>query len=121
MRRSTRNIFLALVGSAGLLTCCVSSCVDFRDEEEKDKDGNVVRDQLGHVVMHRHYYYRPWWYNWGGGYYRRSYGGSGYYGGSSYTSTRIGPAVPGGGGTRTTGTATSRGGFGGTGHATAGS
>ena len=116
MRRSSRNIFLALVGSAGLLTCCVSSCVDFRDEPAKDKDGNVLRDQQGHLVTHRHYYYRPW-FGWGTGY--GGSGGYGGYGGSSYT--RSGPVSPGGGGSRTTSTTTSRGGFGGTGHATAGS
>ena len=111
----------ALVGSAGLLTCCVSSCVDFRDEVEKDKDGKVLRDQQGHVVTHRRYYYRPW-FGWGGGY-GGGYGwGGGYggYGGSSYTTTRPGPTSP-GSGTRSTSTTTSRGGFGGTGHATAGS
>jgi len=120
MRRSTRNIFLALVGSAGLLTCCVSSCVDFQDEVEKDKDGQVRRDRQGHVVTHRRYYYRPW-FGWGGGY-GGGYGWGGGYGGSSYTPTRIGPASAGGGSRSTsTSTSTSRGGFGGTGHATSGS
>jgi hypothetical protein len=33
MRRRTRNIVLALIGSAGLLTCCLSSCVDVREEQ----------------------------------------------------------------------------------------
>ncbi|HTK77340.1 MAG TPA: hypothetical protein VL371_18900 [Gemmataceae bacterium] len=120
MRRSSRNIFLALVGSAGLLTCCVSSCVDFRDEPEKDKDGNLVRDRQGHVVTHRHYVWRPWLFD-SGGYYS-GYRSGGYYsgsGGSSYTPARTGPATT--GGSRSTSTTTSRGGFGGTGHATAGS
>jgi hypothetical protein len=121
MRRSTRNIFLALVGSAGLLTCCVSSCIDFQDEVEKDKDGQVRRDQQGHVVTHRRYYYRPW-FGWGGGY-GGGYGWGGGYGGSSYTPVRTGTVTTGGGGSRSTSTSTStsRGGFGGTGHATAGS
>ena len=48
------------------------------------------------------------------------YSGYGGYGGSSYTTTRPGPTSP-GGGSRSTSTTTSRGGFGGTGHATAGS
>jgi len=120
MQRSSRNIFLALVGSAGLLTCCVSSCVDFRDEPEKDKDGKLVHDQQGRLVTHRHYYYRPW-FGWGGGY-GGGYGWGGGYrgsGGSTYT-PRSGPVSPGGGGSRSTSTTTSRGGFGGTGHATAG-
>jgi hypothetical protein len=117
MRRSSRNIFLALVGTAGLLTCCVSSCIDFRDEEQKDKDGKVLRDQRGHVVTHRRYYYRPW-FGWGGGY----GGGYGWGGGSSsYIPTRTGSSPSGGGGSHTTTSSTSRGGFGGTGHATAGS
>src|SRR5262245_24163591 len=113
MRRSTRNIILALIGSAGLLTCCVSSCVDYQDEEEKDKDGKVVHDERAHVVTHRRYYYPPL--------VRRGYGWGGGYSGSSTYSPRTGPSPSGGGGTRTTSTTTSRGGFGGTGHATAGS
>jgi hypothetical protein len=118
MRRSTRNILLALVGSAGLLTCCLSSCVDVRDEEERDKDGNVVRTAQGQPVTHRHYYFRPW-HSWGGSSYGRSYGWYGGSGGSSYTSSGTRPA-PAGGGSRPSGTTTSRGGFGSTGHATAG-
>ncbi len=119
MRRSSRNIFLALVGSAGLLTCCVSSCVDFRDEPEKDKDGKPVFDQRGHVVTHRHYFFRPWLFD-TGGYYSgyRSGGYYGGYGGSAYTRSPFAPTT---GGSRPTSTTTSRGGFGGTGHATAGS
>jgi hypothetical protein len=115
VRRSSRNIFLALVGSAGLLTCCVSSCVDFQDEPEKDKDGNVLRNQQGHVVTHRHYYWRPWL--WDTGYYRSG----GYYGGSGGAAYTRSPVIPAAGGSRTTSTTTSRVGFGGTGHATAGS
>ena len=115
MQRSSRNIFLALVGSAGLLTCCLSSCVDYRDEAEKDKDGKPVHDRQGHIVTHRHYFFRPWLFDTGG------YGGyrsGGYYGGSGYIRSPSGPSS---GGSRTTSTTTSRGGFGGTGHATAGS
>jgi hypothetical protein len=114
MRRSSRNIFLALVGSAGLLTCCVSSCVDFREEPQKDKDGKVLHDQQGRVVTHRRYYYRPW-FGWGGGY-GGGYGWGGGHGGSTYSPSR--PSPSGGGSHSTT---TSRGGFGGTGHSTAGS
>ena len=94
MRRSTRNIILALIGSAGLLTCCVSSCVDYREEEEKDKDGKVVRDQQGRVVTHGHYYYRPWWYT--GSSYSGGYRGGSGYGGSSYAPARS-PVLAGGG------------------------
>jgi len=117
MRRSSRNIFLALVGSAGLLTCCVSSCIDFRDEIEKDKDGQVRRDQQGRVVTHRRYGFRPWFGGWGG------YGGGYSWGGgsSSYIPSRTGTSSSGGGSSHSTTSSTSRGGFGGTGHATAGS
>lgn len=119
MRRSSRNIFLALVGSAGLLTCCVSSCVDFRDEPEKDRDGNLVRDRQGHVVTHRRPVFRPWLFD-SGGYYG-GYRSGGYYGGSGGSGYTRSPSIPTSGGSRTTGSTTSRGGFGGTGHATAGS
>src|SRR5437016_3211036 len=100
MRRSSRNIFLALVGSAGLLTCCVSSCVDYHDEAEKDKDGKVVRDRHGHVVTHRHYFLRPWLFD-SGGYYG-GYRSGGYYGGSGASTYTRSPSFPTSGGSRTT-------------------
>jgi hypothetical protein len=99
--RSTAKIALTLLGSAALLGCCCVSCVDVRDEEQKDANGNVVRDNRGHAVHHRHYYYRPWW-GWGhyGGYgpfwtSRRSYSpghgssvgrSSGFFGGGHSSS-----------------------------------
>ena len=122
MARSTAKIALTLVGSAALLGCCCVSCVDVRDEQAKDANGNALRDQRGHVVHHRRYYYRPWWPWWhGGGYYggygpfwtsTRSYSPS--YGGGSLGRT-TGGGTSGGG--RSTSGATSRGGFGGSGHA----
>jgi len=110
MTRTTRNITLGLIGSAMLLGCCCVSCVDVREEEDKDEKGNVV----GH---HRHYVYRPW-YSGGRGWtyysgYSPSYGRS--YGTPAQSPTGTS------GGSRTTTSVTSRGGFGSTGHATAGS
>lgn len=122
MNRKTRNIVLALIGSAGLMTCCVSSCVQHQDEVVKDPEGNVVRDDKGQPVHRRHYVFRPW--------FSRGYWSPGYsYGYSSPAYAPTGPGSPatrpaggtsGSGGSRPSGTATSRGGFGGTGHATAG-
>lgn len=121
MNRSSRNIVLTLLGSAALLGCCCTSCVDYRDEPVKDANGNDVRDSNGHVVYHRHYYYHPWYHS--GGY----YGGRsplwtstyGSYGSSSYTSPARTGSSSSSGSMHTSG-ATSRGGFGSTGHATAG-
>jgi hypothetical protein len=109
MTRSTRNIVLALIGSAGLLTCCFPACNATQEEEEKDQEGRVVR----HV--HRPIY-RPWYWPVGWGW--------GWGGGGSYRSQpAYGPSYrpgSGTGGSRPSGTTTSRGGFGGTGHATSG-
>lgn len=121
MARSTAKIALTLVGSAALLGCCCVSCVDVRDEQAKDANGNALRDQQGHVVHHRHYYYRPWWPWWHGGGYgpfwtsNRSYSPS--YGGGSVGRTTGGGSSGGG---RSTSGATSRGGFGSSGHAVGG-
>jgi hypothetical protein len=109
MTRSTRNIVLGLIGSAGLLCCCVPSCIDYRDEEVKDENGQIVRH-------HRHYYFRPWYYSGWGGSYGRSYG-------PVYAPTpgpRVGTGGTSGGGSRTSTGVTTRGGFGSTGHATSG-
>ena len=120
---STLSHHLDRLSSAGLLTCCLSSCVDVSETPEKDKDGNVVRDQQGRVVTHRRYYFRPWI---GSGSSYGGYGSGGGYGGSSYTSRPV-PSTgrpstgSGGSSSRPTSTTTSRGGFGGTSHSTAGS
>jgi hypothetical protein len=112
MTRSTRNIVLGLIGSALLCSCCFVSCVDVRDEDEKDANGNVVR-------RHRHYYFRPWYsYSGGGWTYHPSYYPS--YGRSYIAPAPTVPGRPGGGPMSTSGV-TSRGGFGSTGHATVGS
>ncbi|HEY1381050.1 MAG TPA: hypothetical protein VGF55_29900 [Gemmataceae bacterium] len=119
MFRSTRNIVLTILGSAALLGCCCVSCVNVRDEDERDANGNLVRDQNGHVIHHRHYFYHPWWV----------WGRSGYYGRPWWTTTSTyspsygrsgGVGRTGSGGSRSTSGATSRGGFGSTGHAAAG-
>ncbi len=118
MFRSTRNIVLTLLGSAALLGCCCVSCVDVRDEDERDANGNLVRDPNGHVIHHRHYFYRPWW----------GWGHSGFYGRPWWSTTgtyspsygRSGTSGTGIGGGRPSSGATSRGGFGSVGHATAG-
>ena len=117
MPRSTAKIALTLLGSAALLGCCCVSCVDVRDEQQKDANGNVVRDSRGHAVHHRHYYYRPWWGWHGGGY----YGGYGPFWSStrSYSpghGSSFGRSGGSGGGRSSSGT-TSRGGFGSSGHA----
>ena len=113
MTRSTRNIVLGLIGSALLCSCCFVSCVDVREEDEKDENGNVVR-------RHRHYYFRPWFTSSRGGGW--SYH-PGYYPsyGRSYTSPGTGSPSRSGSGSTSSSSVTSRGGFGGTGHATAGS
>jgi hypothetical protein len=83
--------------------------VEIRDEPERDKNGNVVRH-------HRRIHLHPWpWHS--GGYYGSGWWGGGY-GRSSYAPapTRTGT----GGGSRPSSGVTSRGGFGGTGHAVAG-
>jgi len=111
--RSTRNIVLTLLGSAALLGCCCTSCVDARDEPERDANGNIVTDANGNPVYHhRRYYFHPWFYH-------------GYYGSPFWTHTYSpsyspGRSVGGSGGARPSSGATSRGGFGSTGHATAG-
>lgn len=114
MTRTTRNIVLGLIGSAMLFGCCFTSCVDVRDEEERDENGNVARH-------HRHYYFRPWYgYHGGSGWtYRPSY--SPFYS-RSYVAPAPSRSAPSGtgGGSRTTSSVTSRGGFGSTGHATTG-
>jgi hypothetical protein len=115
--RSSRNIVLTLLGSAALLGCCCTSCVDFRDEVARDANGNELRDDRGNVVHHRHYYYRPWYHSGGYGYSpfwtsTRSYS-------PSYSSTGRSGGTSTGGSSHSSGT-TSRGGFGSTGHATAG-
>jgi hypothetical protein len=110
VNRSTRNIVLGLVGSALVFGCCCVSCVDVRDEPERDANGNIVRHQ-------RHYYFRPWaWHS--GGYYGSGWSHGGGYGRSFVPAP--GRSDTGGGGSRPTSGATSRGGFGGTGHAVAG-
>jgi hypothetical protein len=111
--RSSRHIALTLLGSAALFGCCLTSCVDAREEPQRDANGNVVRDANGNVVYHRHYYFSPWFRS-GPGY------GYGFWHGSSYTN-RSSSFVGGGSGGRPSSGVTSRGGFGATGHATAGS
>jgi hypothetical protein len=113
MFRSSRNIALTLLGSAALAGCCLTSCVQSREEPERDANGNFVRDANGNPVYHRHYYFHPWF----------GYGGYHSYGyplwhGSSYTSSPSG--VSSGTTARPSSGVTSRGGFGATGHATAG-
>ena len=123
MVRSSRNIVLTLLGSAALCGCCLTSCVDARDDVQRDANGNEVRDAQGHVVHRRHYFFRPWWPWWHSGGYSRGYG-------PFWTSTRsYSPSYTSGGrsstgsssgGSHSTSGTTSRGGFGSTGHATAG-
>jgi hypothetical protein len=116
MFRSSRNIVLTLLGSAAMLGCCCTSCVQPHREPVRDANGNEVRDANGQVVYHHHYYYHPWF--WYGGY--NSYGWPFYHGSySSYSPS--GRVVGGGTGVGSTAGTTSRGGFGSTGHATAGS
>jgi len=109
--RSTRNITLGLIGSALVFGCCCVSCVDIRDEPERDANGNIVRH-------HRHVYFHWWpWYH--SHYYGSGWGYGGYGGyGRSYAPSPGRTTT--GGGSRPSSGATSRGGFGGTGHATAG-
>jgi hypothetical protein len=114
MIRSSRNVVLTLLGSAALFGCCCTSCVDARDEPVKDANGNVVRDAQGNIVYHRHYFYHPWFGS--SRYYSPGYS---FWHSSPYSSSRSAGFVS--GASRSSSGATSRGGFGGAGHATAGS
>jgi hypothetical protein len=117
MFRSSRNIALTLLGSAALLACCCTSCIQPHREPRRDANGNIVRDANGQIVYQPqcYYSYHPWY--WYGGH--NSYGWPFYYG--SYASSYSSPGRTGGGSFGSTSGMTSRGGFGSTGHATAGS
>jgi hypothetical protein len=109
--RSSRNIALTLLSSAALFGCCLTSCHHCEEVAERDANGHEIRDPNGNLIYRRHCYWRTWG--------SRSHGW-GYYHSSPYSSySSSGGRAGGGGGTSTAG-ATSRGGFGGTGHATAG-
>jgi hypothetical protein len=113
--RTTRNIALGLLGSAMLFGCCCLQGIDSQDEPVKDNKGQVVG-------YHRHYYYRPWFWSSGGrGWHYYTAYDSPHYGGSSYSSTGRSYAAPANGGSRPSSGVTSHGGFGSTGHSTAGS
>jgi len=110
--RSTRKIALGLLGSAALFGCCFTSCIDVREEPERDANGNIVRH-------HRRYSYRPWFSS-------RAHAGIplwaafGSSSGSSYSRGGGYHHSSGGRGSKSSSGVTSRGGFGG-GHSASGS
>ena len=113
MFRSSRNIVLTILGSAALLGCCLFPSCSESEQPVLDANGNPVHDANGNVVYHHRTYYNQW------------YGPRGYYGygwpfwhSSPYSSYSSGGGAS---GVRSSFGSTSRGGFGATGHASAGS
>lgn len=110
MFRSSRNVIVSLVGAASLFGCCLTSCVRCENVPERDAAGNPIHDSHGNIVYRRHCHYHPFGSSVGHGY--TFWHSSPYYSSTYSSSSGVSHSMAG---------TTSRGGFGATGHASAGS